>query len=496
MFKRILAILLCITTAIGCFYLAGCSSNKEPEVAGTAETPEQKIAQSTFLYPDTTDEFIYNRYTYYVTITRCLSTKGNIVIPDTISNLPVLIIAPGAFQNQTTITSVSFSDNIITIGDNAFSNCPNLETIKLPSGLVTLGTGAFAGCVSLKNIEIPNTIANIPGSAFSGCSALTSVIINEPTLLSTDPETGVETYTPPRTVSDGAFSNCANLKYIWFPADCTVGSGAISGSMQNLTIYGYSQSNAAVIAADCFVPFNLIQNKAQLAEFKSRAQQASMTQIVKQADVFKGTDIELQIENVYIIRNSINYETYFENKELKTTEASSFEYVPSANDVVAIFGIRIRNNTSRQLQFNELYSSIKVDSYVSRFSSFGVLKDNVLSKYSLPSYTVLPGDSTSYIYFASVIKNDWKEIELNFGNHNELVNCVFNIKNSDNITYVGSANSALENTPDPNTPLEQSTEPVEQAAEETSTQPAIEVVSESEQTSNISEVSTESATAA
>ena len=142
-------------------------------------TPEAKISESVLQYPATNDDFRYDVYTYYVAITQCLSTKSNIIIPDTIQNLPVYVIANDAFANQTAITSVTMTNNIIEIGDSAFAECINLQSVNLSKNLTTCGASAFADCDNIKAITIPASLYTIPSDMFSSCDRLTAVTIEE-----------------------------------------------------------------------------------------------------------------------------------------------------------------------------------------------------------------------------------------------------------------------------------------------------------------------------
>ena len=447
--KRLLVGLLILSIL---FSFSGCLlGSSEEEVTTDPQTIEEQIAQSEFLYPETNEDFRYNKYTYYVAITQCLSLKSNIVIPDTIANLPVYVINSGAFKNQTTIKTVSISDNVITIGDNAFANCSQLTSVKLPANLTTLGSSAFSDCDSLKNIEIPNTVATISDSLCAGCDSLVSVIIDEPEVVSVDEETGAEVYTTARLVSSSAFSNCPSLEYIWFPSDASFDDNdPLSGSLENLNIYGYSQSSAASYAANNFVSFTLVQNKSQLTEFKSLASQVSKIQIINSEDGYKGEEVDVQIENVYIYRNDLKYEVRFTDEDRKAV-TNEFTYTPATGSEVAIFGMKIKNNTSRDISFNDLSASIKIDTYTGRFASFGILQDKTVSKYSTPAYFNIGAGETSYVYFASIINNEWSDIVITLGNVSELANCEFTIKNTDNITYIGSANSAIDDNDDTET---------------------------------------------
>ena len=76
------------------------------------------------------------------------SYTGDIVIPATVEyngvTYNVTSIKESAFR-YSTITSVTFSEGLKSIGDYAFQCCRNLTTVELPNSVVTLGQQAFAG---------------------------------------------------------------------------------------------------------------------------------------------------------------------------------------------------------------------------------------------------------------------------------------------------------------------------------------------------------------
>lgn len=480
MFKKITAILLTIIMIIGTFCMLGCGGNNKTD-ANTGElTPEEKIAQSEFLYPDKTEDFRYNKYTHYVKITQCLSLKSNIVIPDTIAGLPVYEIEQGAFRDQLTITSVHISDNVFIIGESAFAGCANLKEVKLPKNIKTLGGNAFSGS-SLKHIEFPNTLLEIPSGVCSNCSQLTYLIINEPDVIGTNEETGEPIMTGARTLNGGAFSNCPSLKYIWIPEDVTMGDNKIGSVDEHVVIYGYAKSSAAQVAANSYVDFHLVQSKAEMVEFKNKAELASDTVTLSGNEDYKGALVNLQIEKTFVVREKINYQVSFEN-ENRELITNTFEYTPEKNSNLIIFGVKITNNSAQNITFNQLGSSIKVDTYYNRFVNLGTIKNSALSKYASPNYTTIAPDETAYVYFASEIDDEWEEIDINFGNFTELLNYNFIIKNDENIIYVGTESEEEPVTDEPNEEVtEPNTEVVtdENGEPVTSEDPGSEPVSES-----------------
>lgn len=90
----------------------------------------------------------------------------------------VKAIPPGAFQNCTSLKSVDIPEGVINISNYAFNGCTSLESVSLPSTLGYIGYQAFMDCVSLTEITIPENVVRIYAEAFSGCSALTTLNYN------------------------------------------------------------------------------------------------------------------------------------------------------------------------------------------------------------------------------------------------------------------------------------------------------------------------------
>ena len=63
------------------------------------------------------------------TITKYNGTDTVVVIPSTISSWPVTKIGEAAFQDNTTITSVTIPGSVTEIGANAFAGCTNLTSV-------------------------------------------------------------------------------------------------------------------------------------------------------------------------------------------------------------------------------------------------------------------------------------------------------------------------------------------------------------------------------
>ncbi|MGN0172149.1 MAG: leucine-rich repeat protein [Acutalibacteraceae bacterium] len=101
-----------------------------------------------------------------------------------------------------------------TIADSAFEDCSSLTSVTIPSGVTSIGYRAFYKCRSLTSVTIPNSVTSIGNYTFSYCSDLTSVTIP-------DSVTGI---------GDGVFINCSGLISVTIPDSVTsIGEYAFSG---------------------------------------------------------------------------------------------------------------------------------------------------------------------------------------------------------------------------------------------------------------------------
>ena len=88
---------------------------------------------------------------------------------------PVRNISDGAFRDCSDLTSVSFPENMESIGQSAFENCTGLTSVILPEGVTTISRAAFQGCTGLTSVTIPSTVKTIDYYAFNKCKQLTTV---------------------------------------------------------------------------------------------------------------------------------------------------------------------------------------------------------------------------------------------------------------------------------------------------------------------------------
>lgn len=70
-----------------------------------------------------------DHYPKTVTITKYTGKESTVILPSTINSWPVTKIGEDAFQDNTTITSVTIPANVTEIGANAFAGCTNLTSV-------------------------------------------------------------------------------------------------------------------------------------------------------------------------------------------------------------------------------------------------------------------------------------------------------------------------------------------------------------------------------
>ncbi|MCL2045555.1 MAG: leucine-rich repeat protein [Oscillospiraceae bacterium] len=104
----------------------------------------------------------------------CNKIIGTLVIPDTVTS-----IGEYAFRNCTSLTgNLDIPGSVATIGQSAFRSCTGLNgTLTLGYGVVTIGADAFRDCANLVgDLIIPDSVTYIGNTAFYNCSGFNGTL--------------------------------------------------------------------------------------------------------------------------------------------------------------------------------------------------------------------------------------------------------------------------------------------------------------------------------
>lgn len=129
-----------------------------------------------------------------------------------------------AFGRCYALTSIDLS--YVTFMDyQAFEDCTSLETVTLGSGLKEIKQNTFSGCTSLTTINLGN-IETIGYSAFYDCEALTNVDLSKVKTIGTGAFQrcyGITSLNLSKleSVENSAFSDCKNLVSVTLGDSCT-----------------------------------------------------------------------------------------------------------------------------------------------------------------------------------------------------------------------------------------------------------------------------------
>ena len=157
------------------------------------------------------DSVTYNGITYSVTSIENYAFEDCTSLASVTIGNSVTSIGLGAFSGCWRITSVTIGNNVTSIGGNAFDRCTGLTTITFPNSVTSIGELAFYGCTRLTSVTFPNSVTSIGNLAFRDCTSLTSITIPD----------GV------RSIGRRVFSGCTGLTSVTIPNSVTsIGSYA------------------------------------------------------------------------------------------------------------------------------------------------------------------------------------------------------------------------------------------------------------------------------
>ena len=191
-------------------------------------------------------DYVYNVVlTGEAVITDYVGTSQSISIPSELDGHPVIRIADRAFEDCTTLESVSMWADITEFGEYAFVGCSNLRSISIPSSTRRIGAHAFEGCTSLTSVTFWNA-GKIEEYAFAECKALTHISIPTDTKIigahAFENCTGLTSLTiwDAEIIDEYAFAGCTGITYISFPYETKeIRSHAFDGckSLERITLW-------------------------------------------------------------------------------------------------------------------------------------------------------------------------------------------------------------------------------------------------------------------
>lgn len=192
-----------------------------------------------------------------VTITKYTGTESTVILPSTINSWPVTKIGEDAFQDNTTITSVTIPASVTEIGSNAFAGCTNLTSVNyagdwrnltIQSGNPAVQDAANAPLFDFEFIPPDNTAVIVTNYKYNGAAADVTI----PSRYQGKPVTeigraaffnsAVTSVTIPDSVTailDGAFEKCSELTNISIPNSVTsIGLSAFAHctSLKSITL--------------------------------------------------------------------------------------------------------------------------------------------------------------------------------------------------------------------------------------------------------------------
>lgn len=155
------------------------------------------------------------RYTEY-------TGNAGVALPESVTTIGV-----HAFSDTGVTGTLKLPEHLTEIDSLAFYHCRKLNgELKLPDTVKEIGGFAFNSCGFTGKLDLPASLEKIGNDAFESCSGLTGKLTFPSKMNEIDFSifhgTGITEVVIPssiKTVRDGAFENCMNLKKVYLPTE-------------------------------------------------------------------------------------------------------------------------------------------------------------------------------------------------------------------------------------------------------------------------------------